>query len=56
MATVISGFGLAPASATAPPSDAQECTQKIYRIYDSDGVLVGVVWVKRDCSNEVIWA
>jgi hypothetical protein len=56
MVTVVSGFSLAPAWATAPAPAAQDCRQGIYNIYDRDGVFVGVLWVKRDCSSEVIWA
>lgn len=55
LAVVAGGFSLAPAEVAAS-SPAVVCEPGIYHIYNQSGQFVGVVWVRKDCSQEIIWA
>ncbi len=58
LAAVAIGFSLAPASAAAAATMASAafCEPGVYEMYNGSGELVGVLWVKQDCSHTIIWA
>jgi hypothetical protein len=59
LATVAIGMSLAPANAAETAdatSAAAVCEPGIYELYNSSGEFVGVLWVRKDCSSQVIWA
>jgi hypothetical protein len=59
LAAVALGFSLASAHAAEPAArmaSAAFCDPGVYELYNSSGEFVGVLWVKSDCTYQVIWA